>query len=194
MCVCVCVCVKPYLKGNQINDILDKCCCSCGKTNCALTGSKILGLSSSAVVKSRVLENSLTYKPDYHPCLLKFVLVFFSHQLWFFLRLQKCLFTGQRLFFGDEATLQTFSAGHLVAPQNERVFIIPSALNTTSVECPACQQYQVGKKCVQMLRVSLVSWKRLRMQSLAELQGCRYPEMMLSSWKTCKTGPWFGCG
>lgn len=44
--------------------------------------------------------------------------------------------------------------------------------------------YQVGRKWVQMLSVSLVSWKRLRMQSVAELQGCRYPEMMLSSWKT----------
>lgn len=54
--------------------------------------------------------------------------------------------------------------------------------------CYQREQYQVGRKCVQMLRVSLVSWKRLRMQSLAELQGCRYPEMMLSSWKTCKTG------
>lgn len=48
------------------------------------------------------------------------------------------------------------------------------------------QQYQVGRKWVQMLRVSLVSWKRLRMQSVAELRGCRYPEMMLSSWKTCR--------
>ncbi|TNN64875.1 hypothetical protein EYF80_024873 [Liparis tanakae] len=33
--------------------------------------------------------------------------------------------------------------------------------------------YQVGKKCVQMLTVSLVSWKRLRMQSVAELRGWR---------------------
>lgn len=48
------------------------------------------------------------------------------------------------------------------------------------------QQYQVGRKWVQMSRVSLVSWKRLRMQSVAELRGCRYPEMMLSSWKTCR--------
>lgn len=44
--------------------------------------------------------------------------------------------------------------------------------------------YQVGRKWVQMLSVSLVSWKRLRMQSTAELLGCRYPEMMQSSWKT----------
>lgn len=34
-------------------------------------------------------------------------------------------------------------------------------------------QYQVGRKWVHMLRVSLVSWKRLRMQSVAELVGCR---------------------
>lgn len=50
----------------------------------------------------------------------------------------------------------------------------------------ALQSYQVGRKCVQMLSVSLVSWKRLRMQSVAELRGCLYPEMMLSSWKTSR--------
>jgi len=42
--------------------------------------------------------------------------------------------------------------------------------------------YHVGRKCVQTLRVSLVSWKRLNTQSVAELWGCRYPEIILSSW------------
>lgn len=36
-----------------------------------------------------------------------------------------------------------------------------------------------------MLSVSLVSWNRLRTQSVAELRGWRYPEMMPSSWNTC---------
>lgn len=44
--------------------------------------------------------------------------------------------------------------------------------------------YQVGKKWVQMLRVSLVMCKVLSTQSQAELRGCRYPEMMLSSQNT----------
>lgn len=34
-------------------------------------------------------------------------------------------------------------------------------------------RYQKGSKWVQMLRVSLVIWKRLRMQAVAELCGCR---------------------
>lgn len=45
--------------------------------------------------------------------------------------------------------------------------------------------YQVGRKCVQIFSVSLVSWKTLMMQSLAELLGWRYPKIMLSSWYTC---------
>lgn len=53
--------------------------------------------------------------------------------------------------------------------------------------CVRLAFYQVGKKCVQTLRVSLVSWNRLRRQSVAELRGWRYPEIILSSWKACKT-------
>lgn len=48
---------------------------------------------------------------------------------------------------------------------------------------PPCRPHQVGRKWVQMLTVSLVIWKELRIQSKAELLGCRYPDMMPSSQK-----------